>query len=174
MEYHDRRGQYRWDTLSYTDLVIRHSQYYEMDKEEEERFRMQAQNAKFKITPMGLKSATKAFRKQLDTYLEAHGGDDGIMAPCGCMLTKGWMVQEREIDESTKEEERFGGQDGHVGHGGGPGYGELEGQGVHGEYEGGKDYGTKDPDWDSPAEGIKAGMEYGKDTGKEEGDQDKD
>ena len=151
MEYYDRRGQYGWDTLSYGDLVIRHGQYYEMDKEEEEQFRMQVQNDKFKPTAMGSKMATKAFRKQMDIYLEAHGGDDGIMAPCGCVLTREWTAQGREMDESPKEEE---------------GHGEC--QGGLGGHGGGKGSGKKDPDWDSPAEGIKAGKGEGKEPEGEE------
>jgi hypothetical protein len=173
MEYCDRRGQYGWDTLSYGDLVRRHAEYYKMDMEREKGFYSKVLSGEIKPMGMGSKRAPSAFKMKMDVYLDEHGEEDGIMAPCGCMLTKKWTAQGREMDESPKEE---GGLGGHgaapVGRGGRPGRGESEGKGVQGKHGGGKASGTKSPDWDSPAEGTKAGKEDGKKYGKEEEDQD--
>ena len=139
MEYYDRRGQYEWGTLDYADLVKRHGQYYEMGKEEEGIFKMQAQDFKVTITAMGSKTATGDFRKQMDMYMEEHCEGDWIMAPCGCMVKKGWPTQERETDESPKEDVKLGGQGGVGGQGGRTGYGGIDGQGGLGGHGRGKE-----------------------------------
>ncbi len=149
----------------------RHTEYYAMGEEEEEGIPMQPQSGKFKPMAMGSRIAPSVFRMKMDFYLDKHGEEEGIMAPCGCMLTRPWMAQGCETDESPKAE---GGLGGHgaapVGRGGRPGRGGPESQGVQGKYGEGMPSGMKRPDWGRPAEGNKAGKEYD----EEEEDQDED
>ena len=109
----------------------------------------------------------------MDIYLDEHGEEHGIMAPCGCMLTQPWMAQGRETDATTKEEEGLGGR------GGAPmGRGQYPRRGGWSrgakESHGGGLFGLKNPDWDSPAEGIRAGKEKDEKNPEEEQVLDKD
>ena len=62
LEYHDRRGQYGWETYDQEEMKERHHQYYELDEKEEEVLKMEGQDFKVKITAMGSKTATVDFK----------------------------------------------------------------------------------------------------------------
>ena len=89
------------------------------------------------------------------------------MAPCGCMLTQPWMAQGRETVTTTKEEEGLGGRGrAPMGRGQYPRRGGWS-RGAK-ESHGGGLFGLKNPDWDSPAEGIRAGKEKDEKNREEE------